>query len=226
MTTFMWGARLAKARQAAGLTQAELGVALGIYRGSVSNVESGRRAMTFEGVAAAAVELGVSLDYLAGLTEESAPVVELVARLGGLETGVSVGEARLAESVDVVEVAAAAGSGAETLDETPVGRVWFTRGWLRRRGINPVRCNVISVMGESMEPTLPSGCSILVDRGSKELHAGGVYVMRTDEGLVVKRLAGNRHCWWLVSDNHSWMPAVLTEDIDVIGRVRWVGAAL
>ena len=40
-----------------------------------------------------------------------------------------------------------------------------------------------------MEPTLPDGCSILVDRSRRRRLGGHVYVVRSpDDGLVVKRL--------------------------------------
>ena len=63
------------------------------------------------------------------------------------------------------EVEVAAGAGAVNLDKAPeTGRVFFRRDWLDRHGIDLTQCVVIKVRGESMEPTLPDGCSILVDR--------------------------------------------------------------
>ena len=66
-------------------------------------------------------------------------------------------ESPMRDPVDVNEVASAAGGGAEVFDETVVGRLWFRRDWLQRNAIDPKQCNVISVRGESMEPTLPDG---------------------------------------------------------------------
>ena len=90
--------------------------------------------------------------------------------------------------VRLVEVASAAGMGAEVYDETPVGLLWFRNDWLLSHSIDPEQSNIISVRGASMEPTLPDGCSILVDRKRREPHEDRIYVMRTEEGLVVKRL--------------------------------------
>ena len=42
-----------------------------------------------------------------------------------------------------------------------------------------------------MEPTLPDGCQVIVDRNRKELRNARIYVMRTEEGLVVKRVKQN-----------------------------------
>ena len=72
-----------------------------------------------------------------------------------------------------------------------------------------------------MEPTLPDGCQVIVDRNRKELRNGRIYVMRTEEGLVVKRVKQNAQGWWLMSDNPTWAPLFLSEDTDIIGEVRW-----
>ncbi len=129
--------------------------------------------------------------------------------------------------VEVVEVAAAAGGGAEVYDETVVGRLWFRDDWLDRQAIDPDQCNVISVRGESMEPTLPDGCSILVDRKRREPQEGRIYVMRTDDGLVVKRVGRDEEGRWEIrSDNQAWLPLFLSEDTDIIGEVRWYGVTL
>ena len=119
------------------------------------------------------------------------------------------------------EVVAAAGIGAEVYDETVADRVPFRRSWLRQHGISSAHCQIIGVHGESMEPTLPDGCSIIVDRNRRQLRDESIYVMRTEEGLVVKRVKQNAHGWWLLSDNPTWAPLFLTEETDIIGEVRW-----
>ena len=134
------------------------------------------------------------------------------------EDGVTPG----ARSVGTREVEAAAGGGAVNLDEAPVkGPVWFRRDWLDDHGIDPTRCVVISVRGESMEPTLPAGTKILVDRERTRRRAGRIFVINTGEGLVVKRLGRRGRQWLLLSDHPSWEPAPWPRDADVIGEVRW-----
>ena len=124
--------------------------------------------------------------------------------------------------VEVVEVAAAAGGGAEVYDETVVGRLWFRDDWLDRQAIDPDQCNVISVRGASMEPTLPDGCSILVDRKRREPQEGRIFVMRTEEGLVVKRLGlDEEDRWELRSDCPDWRVTPMSPGTDIIGEVRW-----
>ena len=83
-----------------------------------------------------------------------------------------------ARQIEVQELAAAAGGGALELDETVTSRIAFRRDWLDRHGIDPTQCTVIGVAGESMEPTLPDGCSILVDRSRRRRRAGRIFVAR------------------------------------------------
>ena len=129
--------------------------------------------------------------------------------------------------VEVLEVATAAGGGAQVYDETVVGRIWFRHGWLEHNAIDPQQCNIITVRGESMEPTLADGCSILVDRSRRALREGHIYVMRTEDGLVVKRAGRDEFGRWLiVSDHPAWNTVPWPADAEVIGEVRWMARTL
>ena len=136
------------------------------------------------------------------------------------------GESPIRDPVDVNEVAAAAGGGAVVFDETVVGRLWFRRDWLARHAIDPKQCNVISVRGESMEPILPSGCSILVDRsqGRRRRREGRIFVLRTEDGLVVKRVGRDKEGNWQIESEHSaWPPVPWSDTTEIVGEVRWLG---
>ena len=130
--------------------------------------------------------------------------------------------------VEVVEIAAAAGGGAEAADERAVGVLAFRRDWLDEQGLDPTRCMVIRVHGASMEPTLPEGARILVDRARRERRARRLYVLRTGDGLVVKRAGragpGERGGWQLLSDNPApdYPPLPWPDDAEIVGEVRWM----
>ena len=126
----------------------------------------------------------------------------------------------------VAELAAAAGSGAAALDETLTGQLWFRRDWLDARAIDPAQCVVIGVRGESMEPTLPDGCSVLIDRSRTRRLSGHVYVLHTDEGIVVKRLVHGADGWLLASDHPAWKNRDWPVEGEVIGEVRWMARGL
>ena len=127
--------------------------------------------------------------------------------------------------IEVRELAAAAGGGALELDETVKGYLAFQRMWLDRHGVDPAQCTVIGVVGESMAPTLPAGCSILVDRSRRRRRVGRIFVARLPgDGLVVKRLgkAEDSETWLLLSDHPQWKKKVpWPNGAEVIGEVRW-----
>ena len=111
--------------------------------------------------------------------------------------------------------------------ERIIGRVAFRRSWLQKPGLTADQCSVIRVVGESMEPTLPDGCSILVNRAQREPRLNGIFVLRTHDGLLVKR-AGKDEAgeWLLVSDHPAWEPAAWPDTAEVVGEVRWMAREL
>ena len=132
-----------------------------------------------------------------------------------------------ARPISVVEVQAAAGGGAVVDMEEVTGHVWFRRDWLAANAIDPKQSVVMKVKGESMEPVLMDGASILVDRARTRRRAGHIYVIRTDDGLVAKRLGRNSSGdWQLESANPEYTPVSWDQFMEVIGEVRWTARTL
>jgi phage repressor protein C with HTH and peptisase S24 domain len=128
-----------------------------------------------------------------------------------------------------LDVGASAGPGAFEGDERADSHIAFDPGWLRRvaRGA-PDQLSIIRVRGDSMAPTLGDGDDILVDRGDgPERVRDGIYVLRRDDALVVKRLAVNPAARTLTirSDNPSYpaWPDCDAAAVEIVGRVVWVG---
>ena len=126
-------------------------------------------------------------------------------------------------------VDASAGAGAFDGEERPRAHIAFDPVWLRRlaRG-TPEQLSIIRVAGDSMAPTLNDGDEILVDRGDAgERLRDGIYVLRIDDALVVKRVALNPAARMLSvrSDNPAYpgWPDCDPAAIDVVGRVVWAG---
>ena len=72
----------------------------------------------------------------------------------------------------------------------------------------PNRLSVIRVDGNSMAPTLADGDEILVDRGDGAARLrDGIYVLRVDDALVVKRLAVGPAARPLDAQRQSTYPA-------------------
>ena len=224
----MFGERLAASRQRAGLRQVELAVALGdrYSQSMISMVETGQRELRADGVMLAARELDVSTDYLYGLTDTPAPAATLAAKVSELDdaSAVTTDEAD-GHSVDVMELDTAAGAGAVVDFERVKDRIGFRQSWLRKNGLVAHQCKVLGVKGTSMEPTLVDGCSILIDLNRRSRLVGHLYVIRTGDGLIVKRAGKNRAgAWQLVSDNpdkKEWPTLRWRDNAEVIGEVKW-----
>lgn len=150
---------------------------------------------------------------------------------------------------DLSGVEAAAGGGTYVTEEEMVGRMAFRREWIAREGLNTQALRIIRARGDSMEPTIQDGAPILVeafayqdnDGNIRHLHSGtspcdmvkrdGVYVVRLDDRLLVKRLQLDMLGGLLVkSDNSTYdtlhVPADRLDDIAVVGRVVWTGRKL
>lgn len=148
--------------------------------------------------------------------------------LGGRPADAGAAAAGLVQ-VRQFNVGASAGPGALNDSETAIAAFGFSPAWLRRLGaVNASRLSVISVQGDSMDPTLSDGDDILVNQAdAAEGLRDGIYVLRRDDSLMVKRVAINPSPGRLTirSDNPAypeWRDCDLAT-IDIIGRVIWAG---
>lgn len=126
-------------------------------------------------------------------------------------------------------VRASAGPGAFAGEEIGKSCFAFEERWLKSLTQSHAdQLSIICVEGDSMTPTLTAGDDILVDRGdAAERLRDGIYVLRADDVLVVKRLALHPvgGLVTLQSDNPAYpdWPDCNIDDIQVIGRVIWSG---
>ncbi|MEJ7927278.1 S24 family peptidase [Sphingobium sp. AN641] len=134
-------------------------------------------------------------------------------------------------AVPRLSLGASAGVGTLDDDERAAGVMAFDAHWLRHLGVRPQRVAIIRVDGESMAPTLSDGDDIMVDHDDDATRLrDGVYVLRLDGVLMVKRIAIGplRGHFSVISDNAhypDWTdidPAL----VDIVGRVVWTGRRL
>jgi len=126
-------------------------------------------------------------------------------------------------------VSVSAGPGAVVTEELGKPYFAFDERWLKAlTSSQPSKLSIVRVEGDSMAPTLNAGDDILVDLGdSSDRLRDGIYVLRIDDAVVVKRLAlnptGRRVT--VQSDNPAYpdWPGCSLSDIKVIGRVIWSG---
>ncbi len=126
-------------------------------------------------------------------------------------------------------VRASAGPGAIPYEESGKPYFAFDEKWLSGLTSSPPsKLSIIRVEGDSMAPTLNAGDDILVDLADcGQRLRDGIYVLRVDDALVVKRLAlhptGRRVT--VQSDNPAYLdwPDCDLEKLQCVGRVIWAG---
>jgi phage repressor protein C with HTH and peptisase S24 domain len=131
-------------------------------------------------------------------------------------------------------VQAAAGVGLPVLSEDVVDWLYFKAEWLRNKlGVNPAHLAVIEAVGDSMFPTIKDGDILVVNVGDPTFHGLGIYVLRLDDVLMVKRIAiGQRGQLAITSDNaqYNGSPIELDrkdlQDFQIVGRVVWAGGRM
>ena len=132
-------------------------------------------------------------------------------------------------SVNRHAVTVSAGPGAVAKDELGKPYFAFDQRWLK--ALTPTAAanlSLVRVEGDSMAPTLNAGDDILVDLGdTADRLRDGIYVLRIDDALVVKRLALNPvgRSVTVQSDNPAYpdWPDCNLGEINCIGRVIWSG---
>ena len=126
-------------------------------------------------------------------------------------------------------VMVSAGPGAIVTEELGKPYFAFDERWLKALTPSaPASLSIVWVEGDSMSPTLNPGDDILVDlEDSMARLRDGIYVLRIDDALVVKRLALNPIAKRVTvqSDNpaYSDWPDCSPGEINCIGRVIWSG---
>jgi hypothetical protein len=118
----------------------------------------------------------------------------------------------------------------EVKEEAPSGLA-FAAGWLRE--LDPAgseRLRRLRIKGEAMAPTLGVGDELLVDLEVGTERADGLYVLRIEGAMQVRRLAFHpvRPEVTVQSDNPAFAdwPGLKPNELDVIGRVVWAGRRL
>ena len=116
----------------------------------------------------------------------------------------------------------AAESGEPVWEETAEMAVSVARSalasWAR-----PERLRCTRVVGDSMAPAIRDGDLVLLDAGRAEPLDGQLFVVRTGEAVMVKRLRRTDDRWDLESDNSAYESRAVTGHDRILGQVAWAG---
>lgn len=141
---------------------------------------------------------------------------------------------RIAEGTDTITIErlnarGSMGGGHEMPDtEQVIDQIRVSQAWVKQRLPRITRSDnlkVISAYGDSMTPTFNDGDLLLVDSGVKAIDIDGVFVLRANDRLYVKRVRQKLDGTFIVSSDNqlAGTPEELTGkySVEVLGRVVW-----
>lgn len=123
------------------------------------------------------------------------------------------------------------GHGAWTEGARILTMLAFTRYSLRKKGLTPSNLAAVRVDGDSNEPTMKDGDTVMVDLARNHIQGDGFYVIRLDDLLYAKRLQRQLDGGVMViSANSAYQPIHVPgphlDRLHIVGRVVWSGGWL
>ncbi|EMA9153217.1 LexA family transcriptional regulator [Campylobacter jejuni] len=192
------------AREAKNLTQLELAKSSGVSLDSIKRYETKESNITIHNLIKIAKVLDIDLNYFANVPK--------------LENQQETLNDDMINIPFFENVRASAGSGTYN-DEESTQALGLSKSFLRECfGLYSfINLSVILGQGDSMAPTLPENCYLLIQQG--EVAEGEICVTRIEDELYVKRLQ-KRPKLKLLSDNKAYEPINLEgENFEILGRV-------
>lgn len=211
------GQRIKSALGSKRFKQKELADHLGKHEADISRWVSGKSAPPGRNLVELAKVLDVTLDWL--LTGKSAHKPSW--KEGEVTADMS--EFVFVPRYDVDVFAGAGGVVDQELAKDVLAyRIDYIRDEL---GISNKSLTVLTVSGNSMEPAIYAGDSLLINLADKKLTSDGVFVINYDGGLIVKRIEVrfDTETILLKSDNKEYSTQEISPDrasqLNVVGKV-------
>lgn len=198
--------------KAAGISsQQELARLLNVNRSAVTQAKK-RDAVPEMWIFKLARDLGVSQEWLESGRGEPGPA-----------SSPASGDAEFAK-VPKVNARLCAGGGSFEVGGEVEDYYAFRNEWIRRKG-SPESMVLMDIFGNSMEPEIKEGDTVLIDQSRKEIIAGGIYAVGIEDTVMVKRVEKRPGALLLFSDNREYAPVELRGEemanARIIGKVVW-----
>ena len=128
------------------------------------------------------------------------------------------------DKIPKVRARLSAGGGSFEVNSDIEGYYSFQKDWLRKHG-STENMVLMDIFGNSMEPELKDGDTVLVDQSQKAIIAGAIFALGIDDTVMVKRVEKEPNKLVLRSNNEAYAPVYLEgpemENIRIIGKVIW-----
>lgn len=226
------GERIRKVRKELKLTQQDVAKSIGVSPTSMVFWERDETAPKGSNLLSLSKKLKVEPQWLlTGSGEKNVPVsnAEILGNMQTWDSNTPLGEDEVAVPF-LSNVKLSAGNGFICDEEIDKGfRLRFAKSTLRRYGVDPKNAVCVGVYGDSMEPVLPDGSTVGINRGDKNLVDGKIFAINHNGELFIKKLyklpgGGLR----IYSFNELEYPAreytseqILEQHITILGRVFW-----
>jgi len=129
------------------------------------------------------------------------------------------------ENIPKVKARLCAGGGSFEVGSEIEGYYAFRKDWLSMKG-SKNKMVLMDIFGNSMEPEIKDGDTILIDESQKDILAGAIYAVGIDDTILVKRLEKHPNKLVLLSDNKDYSPIYLQgseiDSVRIIGKVIWI----
>ena len=221
-------------------TQTDLATALGVHRSAITQAKT-RDAVPAKWVLRLARRFSLSPDWLefGSGSPRNSPVINAVAKPPGRKGtaqkarelapySLSVGAAHGRNGIVLVPKAKArlcAGGGSFEVEAQPLATHPFPRWWLAKLG-SPSDMVFMDVVGDSMEPGICDGDTVLVDQSYTRLDSHSVLAVGVEDAIYLKRVERCGDGLLLHSDNpaHTSMEVFgdELENFRILGRVVWL----
>ncbi|MBU8910687.1 MAG: helix-turn-helix domain-containing protein [Desulfobacterales bacterium] len=127
--------------------------------------------------------------------------------------------------IPMAEATLNAGGGTFVLSEKTTGRYYaFRKNFLSFIASSPKNLILMKVTGDSMEPKIEDGDTVMIDIGKRQLKNGAIYALGYDDVVVIKeveKLPGGKVL--VISKNQKIHPPYEADiqNIRIIGQVIW-----
>ena len=90
--------------------------------------------------------------------------------------------------VPMAETKLNAGGGSVVISENFKESYAFRKDWISRIATSRNNIYLMQVEGDSMEPLIADGDTVMIDAGRKTIHTGRIYALGVSDAIMVKRL--------------------------------------
>lgn len=127
--------------------------------------------------------------------------------------------------VPKVEARLAAGSGSMETSDQVQAFYGFRSDWIHQRGL-PARMVLMDITGDSMEPELHHGDTVLIDQGKTDIYGHGYYAVGVEDAIFIKQLDVVPGKLILRSLNPRYEPIEVNLRAEQPSMVRIIGRAI